>query len=225
MGCQCKMIPQQNCSQDFLNDGQYQRNGILRYERVFGKTYVSTGGETTTKDIVALANLKPGMRVLDIGCGTGGSAFFMAKHYGAEVLGIDLSDNMLAIANEHKREMRKEVQNLVTFRFLDATLAHFPAETFDVVYSRDAIMHIADKEPLYEKILTWLKPGGSLLNSEYVHGRNHPNLSRAYLDYLKDRCYQLLTVHEYGQWMGHQSRQMYKRGTRLGVIFSQKNTK
>ena len=47
--CQCKMIPQQNCSQDFLNDGQYQRNGILRYERVFGKTYVSTGGETTTK--------------------------------------------------------------------------------------------------------------------------------------------------------------------------------
>ena len=44
-----KMIPQQNCTQDFLNDGQYQRNGILRYERVFGKTYVSTGGETTTK--------------------------------------------------------------------------------------------------------------------------------------------------------------------------------
>ena len=77
----------------------------------------------------------------------------MAKHYGAEVLGIDLSDNMLAIANEHKREMSKEVQNLVTFRFLDATLAHFPAESFDVVYSRDAIMHIADKEPLYEKVL------------------------------------------------------------------------
>ena len=77
----------------------------------------------------------------------------MAKHYGAEVLGIDLSDNMLAIANEHKREMSKEVQHLVTFRFLDATLAHFPAESFDVVYSRDAIMHIADKEPLYEKVL------------------------------------------------------------------------
>lgn len=96
------------------------------------------------------------MRVLDIGCGTGGSAFFMAKNYGAEVLGIDLSDNMLAIANEHKREMSNEVQNLVTFRFLDATMAHFPAENFDVVYSRDAIMHIADKEPLYEKVLVKL---------------------------------------------------------------------
>ena len=41
------MIPQENCSQDFLNEGQYQRNGILRYERVFGKTYVSTGGGAT----------------------------------------------------------------------------------------------------------------------------------------------------------------------------------
>ena len=125
--------------------------------------------------------------------------------------------------------MPEKVQNLVQFRYLDATQACFPENYFDVVYSRDAIMHIADKEPLYEKILvgvlihykyyvlgiiqtfvffiifihffvqTWLKPGGTLLNSEYVHGRNHPNLSRAYLDYLKDRCYQLLTVHDYGQ--------------------------
>ena len=93
------------------------------------------------------------MRVLDIGCGTGGSAFYMARNFGAEVLGIDLSDNMLAIANEHKFEMSNEIQNLVTFRFLDATHAIFPAESFDVVYSRDAIMHIADKAPLYEKVL------------------------------------------------------------------------
>ena len=86
------------------------------------------------------------MRVLDIGCGTGGSAFYMAKNFGVEVLGVDLSDNMLAIANEHKLEMSNEIQNLVTFRFLDATLAVFPEHTFDVVYSRDAIMHINEKE-------------------------------------------------------------------------------
>ena len=93
----------------------------------------------------------------------------MAKHYGAEVLGIDLSDNMLAIANEHKREMSKEVQNLVTFRFLDATLAHFPAESFDVVYSRDAIMHIADKEPLYEKVLVISEFELKTSKSDIVH--------------------------------------------------------
>ena len=46
---------------------------------------------------------------------------------------------------------------------------------------------------------SWLKPGGQLLVSEYVHGRNHPNLSTEYLNYLKDRGYQLLTVQQYGQ--------------------------
>merc|ERR1712109_224966 len=70
------MLPEkENCTQDFLNAGQYKRNGILRYERVFGHTFVSTGGLTTTKQIVDPIGLKPGMKVLDIGCGTGGSAF------------------------------------------------------------------------------------------------------------------------------------------------------
>ena len=38
-----------NCSHEFLDAGQYQKNGILRYERIFGETFVSTGGETTTR--------------------------------------------------------------------------------------------------------------------------------------------------------------------------------
>merc|ERR1711993_121213 len=81
MGVASKMLPEkENCTQDFLNAGQYARNGILRYERVFGRTFVSTGGLTTTKDIVDPIGLKPGMKVLDIGCGTGGSAFYMASY-------------------------------------------------------------------------------------------------------------------------------------------------
>merc|ERR1711990_407537 len=93
-----KMLPEkENCTQDFLNAGQYKRNGILRYERVFGHTFVSTGGLTTTKQIVDPIGLKPGMRVLDIGC---------------EVLGLDLSDNMLAVAYEHKLTMEEKVQHL-----------------------------------------------------------------------------------------------------------------
>ena len=55
------------------------RNGITRYEEIFGKTWVSVGGETTTKEFVELLDLKPGMKVLDIGSGAGGSAFFMAR--------------------------------------------------------------------------------------------------------------------------------------------------
>ncbi len=142
--------------------------------------------------------LKAGMKVLDIGCGTGGSAFYMARSFGVEVLGLDLSTNMLSIANEHKATMEENVQNLVSFRYLDATKAVFPENHFDMIYSRDAIMHIAEKEALYSKVFKWLKPGGKLLVSEYVHGRNYPNLSSEYVEYLKDRGYQLVTVQDYG---------------------------
>ena len=77
----------------------------------------------------------------------------MAKKFGVQVLGLDLSANMLEIANEHRQSMDTDVQNLVTFRYLDATLAAFPEGYFDAVYSRDAIMHIFEKEKLYGKVL------------------------------------------------------------------------
>ena len=43
------IIEKKNCTGEFLDDGQYSRNGILRYERIFGDTFVSTGGVATTK--------------------------------------------------------------------------------------------------------------------------------------------------------------------------------
>merc|ERR1712176_1066618 len=86
--------------QKFLDQQQYSRNGILRYEKIFGEDFVSTGGVTTTKDFCARLGLRPGDYVLDVGCGIGGSAFHMRNEYGAKVLGFDLSKNMIDIAQE-----------------------------------------------------------------------------------------------------------------------------
>ena len=52
------------------------------------------------------------MKVLDIGCGTGGSACYMANNYGVEVLGVDLSQNMLDIADDHKMKLFNEKVNI-----------------------------------------------------------------------------------------------------------------
>ncbi|GFO25062.1 phosphoethanolamine N-methyltransferase-like [Plakobranchus ocellatus] len=65
--------------QEFLDSQQYSARSILLYERIFGYTFVSTGGLETTQEFVKLLNLKPGQEVLDVGGGIGGGAFYMSK--------------------------------------------------------------------------------------------------------------------------------------------------
>lgn len=60
---------------EFFDHKQYSLNSILRYEKIFGEGYVSTGGSETTEMFLETLNLKPNMRVLDIGCGVGGGKF------------------------------------------------------------------------------------------------------------------------------------------------------
>uniref|UniRef100_A0A672S1T4 phosphoethanolamine N-methyltransferase n=2 Tax=Sinocyclocheilus grahami TaxID=75366 RepID=A0A672S1T4_SINGR len=180
--------------QEFLDNQQYTRRGILRYEKMFGSGYVSTGGISTTKEFVDMVNLTAGQKVLDVGCGIGGGDFYMAKTFEVEVLGMDLSSNMVEIAMERAV---KEKLPLVQFEVSDATKRTFPDSTFDVVYSRDTILHIRDKLDLFRKFYSWLKPGGKLLISDYCCGEKP--WSPAFQDYVNQRGYILYTPQRYGQ--------------------------
>jgi len=185
--------------QEFLDTNQYSTNGITRYEEIFGKTFVSTGGKTTTEAFVAMLDLKPGMKVLDIGSGAGGSAFLMARKYGVDVHGIDLSTNMNALSLSHRQSMEPEVKHRVNFYIEDADKMEFPANFYDVVYSRDTIMHFSDamRNKVYRNILKTLKPGGKLLVSDYCRGEKES--TQEFLDYEKQRGYNLWTVKRYGK--------------------------
>ncbi|CAJ0934062.1 unnamed protein product [Ranitomeya imitator] len=211
--------------QQFLDNQQYSRRGILRYEKIFGDGFVSTGGLETTKvrpvqktnirgsgdtvfkmqeilsflhlqEFIAMLNLVPGQRVIDVGCGIGGGDFYMAKTYGVDVLGMDLSSNMVEIAMERAiMERTPKVQ----FEIGDATRRIFTDASFDVVYSRDTILHINDKGALFRKFFTWLKPGGKLLITDYCCG-DRP-WSPVFEEYVKQRGYILYTPKEYGQFL------------------------
>ncbi|XP_029917783.1 phosphoethanolamine N-methyltransferase 3-like isoform X2 [Myripristis murdjan] len=182
--------------QQFLDNQQYTRRGILHYEKMFGAGYVSTGGPSTTKEFVDLLNLRPGQRVLDIGCGIGGGNFYMAKTFGVEVLGLDLSENMVDIAME--RAIAEKLP-LVHFEVADATKRTFPEGSFDVIYSRDTILHIADKLALFKRFHSWLKPGGQLLISDYCCGEKP--WTPQFQAYVKQRGYMLYTPAQYGKFI------------------------
>jgi len=180
----------------WLDQNQYSRKGILRYEAIFGRTYVSVGGEVTTKEFVSQLDLQPGMKVLDIGCGTGGSAFYMARMHGVDVHGIDLASNMIGIAQDYRLEMEPAVKHRVQFYIEDAISMEYPANFYDIVYSRDTILHIKEKEELFKKFLSTLKPGGKLMISDYCRGDQEH--SQRFLDYVASRGYKLYSVKDYG---------------------------
>lgn len=62
------------------------------------------------QEFVSRLNLKPGQKVLDVGCGIGGSAFYMAKEFGVNVVGIDLSSNMINLALKRREEVGVSVE-------------------------------------------------------------------------------------------------------------------
>nr|XP_053627594.1 uncharacterized protein LOC128685104 isoform X4 [Cherax quadricarinatus]XP_053627595.1 uncharacterized protein LOC128685104 isoform X5 [Cherax quadricarinatus] len=148
-------------------------------------------------DFLIKLGLRPGQQVLDVGCGTGGSAFFMARYYGVYVHGIDLSSNMINLAQERLAREDVNVSDKVQFQVADITKVQFDTASFDIIYSRDTVLHIADKEGLYKTLYRWLKPGGTLFVTDYCRGdRKH---SQEFLDYVKQRGYDLRTVREYEQ--------------------------
>ncbi|CAM8914821.1 unnamed protein product [Rhodiola kirilowii] len=181
--------------QRFLDTVQYKATGILRYERVFGPGYVSTGGIDTTKEFVAKLELKPGQKVLDVGCGIGGGDFYMAENFDVEVVGIDLSVNMVSLALERAIGLKCSVE----FEVADCTKKEYPDHTFVVIYSRDTILHIQDKPALFRSFFKWLKPGGKVLISDYCKRAGPP--SDEFAEYIKQRGYDLHDVEAYGQML------------------------
>merc|ERR1712004_118461 len=180
--------------QQFLDAKQYSRNGILRYEKIFGRHFVSTGGRETTQEFVDMLDLRPGQAVLDIGAGIGGSAFYMAEKHDVTVLAMDLSANMINIGLERANEIG---DLRVQFEISDATKREYGQASFDVVYSRDTILHIEDKKSLFASFYRWLKPGGKLLISDYCCGEGE--LSPEYKEYVKGRGYHVVPVKTYGK--------------------------
>ncbi|XP_046553109.1 phosphoethanolamine N-methyltransferase 3-like isoform X1 [Haliotis rubra] len=182
--------------QEFLDSQQYSLNGILRYEKIFGRTFVSTGGLATTKLFVDMLNLTEGGYVLDVGCGIGGSAFYMAKEFGARVLAMDLSANMIKLGIQRAAEVGMDPDQ-VTFEIADVTKRSYSPESFDIIYSRDTILHIADKLALFKRFYKWLKPGGKILISDYCCSADeHSEIFKAYV---KQRGYILYSPAQYGK--------------------------
>ncbi len=181
-------------TQEFLDSAQYATASILRYETVYGEDFVSPGGHEITIELVGRMKLAPESRVLDVGCGLGGSAFVMAHDFSLRVDGIDLSKNMLAIANE-KLEAHG-LSDRINFKWGDCLELDRPGY-YDAIYSRDVFLHIEDKSRLFSVLNASLRPGGQLLFTDYCCGQKP--WSEPFSAYVDERGYILHTLPDYAE--------------------------
>ncbi|XP_064463569.1 uncharacterized protein LOC135374559 isoform X2 [Ornithodoros turicata] len=184
--------------QEFLDKRQYTQNSVRLYEWIFGETFLSSGGLPTTQEIVQKMHIKDGDRILDVGCGIGGHDFYMAENYDVQILAVDLSVNMMSVALEHFSK-RPHLTKKIQFEVVDATQVEYEEGSFDIIYSRDTLLHIADKKSLFQKFHRWLSPGGKLVFTDYCRGDQEH--SEEFKTYVADRGYNLLTVQQYNDLM------------------------
>ena len=111
--------------------------------------------------------LAPGTRLLDVACGSGGPALFLAETFGVHVTGIDISAAGIAAANAAAAE--RGLSGAAEFTTVDATgPLPFADESFDAVQCIDAINHLRDRPAVPLEWRRVLRPGGLLLYTDPI---------------------------------------------------------
>ncbi len=175
-----------------LDENQYALDAIAQYELIYGKDFVSPGGAEMAAKLIESMQLPRGAHVLDAGSGLGGSAFMMARRFGLRVDGVDLSVNMIEQAQLRKRAYG--LAESVSFELKDCLKIN-SINRYDAIYSRDAFLHVEDKEKLFTVIARALKPNGQLLFTDY--GCGPKPWTSAFSHYVSERGYHLRMVDEY----------------------------
>lgn len=139
-------------------------------EVVWGEGFLSPGGPDEVDRVVAGAPIA-GARVLDIGCGVGGvDRHLVVAHGAAHVTGIDVEDTVLATARQ--RAARDGLDDRLEFVRVEPGPLPFDDACFDVVFSKDSIVHIPDKHALARDVFRVLAPGGWFVASDWLIGHD-----------------------------------------------------
>lgn len=170
-------------------------------------------------------NNKPNCRVLDLGSGIGGTARHLANRYGCYVVGLNLSE----VENErHRRKNREQgFDNMIEVFDGNFEEVPFEDESFDVVWSEDAILHSADRRKVLQEAHRVLKKGGEMVFSDPLQTEDcfeeflQPILKRLHLKSLATASFYVETAKELGMEVVHHVSQPQQLVNHYGSVLQE----
>lgn len=171
---------------------EYDDSAIRFLEALWGEGYLSPGGPQAVREIMAGIDLTD-KRVLDIGCGVGGLDQVLVSLGAAHVTAVDVVPPMIALARQRIADPR------IAFEVIEPEKPlPFPDANFDVVFTKDAWLHVLDKSALLREVHRVLKPGGQLAGGDWMKGPEPFSADMIYFIELEGIPYHPATLAEYG---------------------------
>jgi cyclopropane fatty-acyl-phospholipid synthase-like methyltransferase len=140
--------------------------------------------ENTNRALARIGEIGANDRVLDAGCGLGGSSFWLAESVGAQVVGITLAQSQVDQAR--RIAARRGLADKVGFERANFTCTPFPSGSFDVVWALESLCHAEAKPMFYSEAARLLRPGGRLVIAEFIRTtrRLHGQSERVFREWL-----------------------------------------
>ena len=151
---------------DAMAAPEYDDAAIRFLEALWGDGYLSPGGPDEVDRVLDGLSLR-GKTVLDIGCGAGGiTLHLIEKHGAAHATGFDVEAPVIVAAR--RRASERGLGSRSTFVQAPPGPLPFADASFDAVFSKDALLHVPDKDALFAEIFRVLRPGGVFAASNWM---------------------------------------------------------
>lgn len=156
-------------------DQGYELDYMPIMDLVWGRGYIAPGGDGNVAKIVEGVDLNNRL-VVDFGSGSGGGAVALARNHGARVIGLELERPLVARSELIAAETG--VSQQVEFRCVEPGPLALEDESIDAFCTSGVLIHVEDRDSLFQEVLRVLRPGGWLLGYDWFVKRETPETMR-----------------------------------------------